>query len=159
MFYIVIDILFYLFLVAAIVAIVRYVKHWKTLKNLKSSGNPDLFLQAAKKYEGEGQNKAAFKWYEKAAQGGQAEALYELSRCYENSIGCTEDKSKAFQLCLSAAEKGVEKAQYRVGCCYEHGIGTETNIDQALFWYEEAQKNGNRIVASRIEKLKAKKNQ
>ena len=70
MFYIVIDILFYLFLVAAIVAIVRYVKHWKTLKNLKSSGNPDLFLQAAKKYEGEGQNKAAFKWYEKAAQGG-----------------------------------------------------------------------------------------
>ena len=153
--FLLIEILFFVVLVSTIVGIVRIVREKRELKRLTSSNNPTLYIKAAKQYESDGKYKKAFELYEKAAQGGEAEALYELSCCYDESKGCARDNNKAFQLCLSAAEKGVERAQFRIGCCYEKGIGTEIDLDKALFWYEEALKNGNRIVAPKIKRLRS----
>ncbi len=55
---------------------------------------------------------------------------------------------KRFQEQLGKAKQGDFQAMYDVGRMYERGRGTETDINQALGWYEKAAKNGQNSNAS-----------
>ena len=55
---------------------------------------------------------------------------------------------KRFQEQLGKAKQGDTQAMYEVGRMYERGRGTETDINQALGWYEKAAKNGQNSDAS-----------
>ncbi len=54
---------------------------------------------------------AARTWFEKAVQGGSANARFNLALCYLYGKGVAEDKSRAFSLLREAASLGVESAQ------------------------------------------------
>jgi len=41
-----------------------------------------------------------------------------------------------------SAKNNYPLGQYHLGHCYDIGIGTETNIDQAIIWYQKASDNG-----------------
>ena len=122
---------------------------------MKASDDPVQYLMVAKHYHEEEKYKKAMEWFEKAAQGGQPEAFYELSLYYENDITKTgkPDAEKAFQCCLEAAKGGVEKAQYKVACYFEKGIGTAKDLEQALYWFKESMKNGNKLAAAKVKRM------
>lgn len=151
------TILFYVLLFAIVSTIVTIVTERQKINGWKASGNPANFFKVAQHYDKKGSYKDAMLWYEKAAEGGIVEALYELSLCYDLPKGCEKDSEKAFRLCLGAAKQGLEKAQYRVACGYENGLGTDKDLDQAIYWFEQASNNGNKIAANKLERLRAQR--
>ncbi len=86
------------------------------------------------------------------AQKGNAEANYQLGRCYENGWGDNEDDGKAAEWFGHAAQLGHSEAftrlrplaevksnleaQYQLGLCYKHGLGVQRDISLALKWLE-----------------------
>ena len=55
---------------------------------------------------------------------------------------------KRFEEQLKKARQGDNQAMYEVGRLYERGRGTETDINQALLWFEKAAQNGQNSDAS-----------
>ena len=63
--------------------------------------------------------------YREAAEQGDAEAQYNLGKCYDNGDGVKEDKKEAAKWYRKAAEQGDAEAQYNLGCCYDNGDGVK----------------------------------
>ena len=108
---------------------------------------------------------------QRAAEEGDAKALYKLglyhlngvgteksrdkaSDCFNRSaalnhgsamymLGCLEkDVVKAFEWFQKGAEQGCAQAQNNLGICYESGRGTPRNADKAFLWYSKAAESG-----------------
>ena len=78
-------------------------------------------------------------WFQKSFEGGNLQALYMLSYCYEMGFGVQQNISKALELLLDAAERGNVQAQNRVAICYGKGqLGLQKDEKQAIVWYEKA---------------------
>ena len=54
---------------------------------------------------------------EKAAEQGDAQAQYELGRCYNAGDKVPKDNAIAAQWYAKAAEQGHTDAQFNLGCC------------------------------------------
>ena len=128
-------------------------------KRLKNSGETEKVFEAGKLYDSLKKYYKSFECYEQAAQKGHIKAMYELVLCYDFPKGCKQDYSKAFELCLTLAKKGLPEAMYRVGMYFEHGIGTYKDTEMAIYWYNEAIKNGNKLAERRLRAIFAPKNQ
>ena len=61
--------------------------------------------------------------YLNSASKGDADSQYYAALMYENGVGASADRSKAFEWYKKAAEQGHVKAQCNLGNCYEKGIG------------------------------------
>ena len=61
-----------------------------------------------------------------------------------------ESWNQVFNFQMKLAEKGNVKAQYILGEMFEKGRGTEKNIETAISWYRQAEKNGHKKAAKRI---------
>jgi len=72
---------------------------------------------------------------QKKANGGDAEAMCELGRCYRNGIGTKVDKQQADAWTQKAASNGCVRA---VGLCYQFGYGVATNMTTAVQLYRKA---------------------
>ncbi len=99
----------------------------------------------------------AFSWFEKAAERGDAEALYALSRCYLAGEGTAAHLEKGRALLKEAAEKGAFAAQYDLAMLYYHGYGEKAasyitpgyvaqDFDQAVFWLQKAASQGDAMA-------------
>ena len=60
----------------------------------------------------------AFRWYNKAARQGNADAQKHLGSCYYNGEGIPQNHTEAVKWYLKAAEQGNVDAQYNLGICY-----------------------------------------
>lgn len=92
-------------------------------KSKKNYEKIDQLLPAAEKgdkkaqyelaglYQKEEEKDNAFKWYEKAAQNGSVDAMYELGVCYNNGSGVTPDVGKGKDWLRKAAAKGHKGAK------------------------------------------------
>ncbi|CAL8108105.1 unnamed protein product [Orchesella dallaii] len=103
----------------------------------------------------------AFQYYEKAANAGNAEGIYNLGLCYAKPKGVSQDLSKAYDLYLRAANMppditsnikmiGVSQAQHSLGLMYEEGIYVERDYSQAVEWYTKAIENGSGNAANNL---------
>lgn len=81
------------------------------------------------------------------AEGGNAEAQYQLSRCYLLGKGVVEDDAAAFQWVTKAAERNHADAQFDLGARYYVGFGVKADQVQAGKWL---------ALAAKAEHLKAK---
>lgn len=92
--------------------------------------------------------KAAFVWFERAAEQGSVEALYELSGCYLRGEGTPPFPEKALELLKKAADAGYMLAQYDFGMLYLNGkiimTGKEIPKDEVLAvkWLLKAAEQG-----------------
>lgn len=95
-------------------------------------------------------------WYRQAADQGNPEAEYSLSRWYR--IGCdgviSRDESIACEWARKSAEQKFHKAQYVVGCFFEHGIGVSIDLAEAKVWYARSAAQGNKHAINRLKDLK-----
>lgn len=80
-------------------------------------------------------------WYQKSAQKGNEEGMFELGCAYDFGRGLNQNKNEAFKWYEKAAEKGHNQAMGYLGYAYRHGEGTEQNYQLAMEWYTKAAEN------------------
>ena len=61
--------------------------------------------------------------WKQSAEDGNAEAQYQLGRCYANGLGVEIDMVEAVRWFTLAAEQGMAMAQCALGNCYYYGYG------------------------------------
>jgi hypothetical protein len=86
-------------------------------------------------------------WFDKAAQGGIANAAYNLGVLYHQGLGVTKDLDTAIRWYESAAEMDHPEAQYNLGIAYIEGIGVEYDPAVASLHFESAAQKGVREAA------------
>lgn len=108
-------------------------------------------------YSGEGVEQdyeKAEMWLRKAAEQGDALALYNLGELYYETLFCVDAEQfgcrsrKALDSFRLAAEKGNVNAMFRIGNCYGLGYGTHQNIEEASKWFRKAAELGH-VLAQR----------
>src|SRR3954471_4744933 len=72
--------------------------------------------------------KKNFHQYQKAAEGGNVEAMSDLAFCYDNGEGTEKDLGKAFHWYQKAVEGGNEEVMSNLAFCYYNGEGTEKDL-------------------------------
>jgi len=76
--------------------------------------------------------KEAFKWIDKSAGLGNADAINALAGLYRLGVGVDKNEQKAFQLMTKAAESQNVGALYRLSDYYRYGIGGNPDKDKSL---------------------------
>jgi hypothetical protein len=79
----------------------------------------------------------------KAAEQGDAEALYYLGSLYVSGDGVLHDDKQAFEWIRKAANQGLAGAQALLGLMYVKGKGVPQDDKQAGEWYKKAVEQGN----------------
>jgi localization factor PodJL len=81
-------------------------------------------------------------WYERAARGGLAPALFRLGALYEKGNGVARDLNEARRLYLAAAEKGNANAMHNIGVLYAEGIDGKPDFKAAADWFRKSASRG-----------------
>ena len=85
----------------------------------------------------------AARYYEQAANLGEAWGAYNLAGCYLNGNGVPHNEENAFAYYQQAAEAELADGMNELAGCYANGIGTRQDDEKALFWYQKAAEKGN----------------
>lgn len=72
-------------------------------------------------YLNEGDVKTALPFFERAAKGGNKQALLSLSKLYDQGIGVEKNSEISFKYLKSAAESGASDAEYFLSFCLSQG--------------------------------------
>lgn len=93
---------------------------------------------------------AAYEIMKEEAENGNALAMYDVARMYQQGIHVELDETKAdewylksfhaFHYSVQRAEKEKHRAylEYRIGKLYQYGLGTEENFEKAAEWFGRA---------------------
>ena len=100
-----------------------------------------IYSEIYEDYEGNEEEQIkelSFYWAKKSAEQNNLDGIIRLGMCYEDGIGCDEDKNKALNYYLQAANDGCVRGNCIVASCYEDGIGCEKNEEKAFEYYLKA---------------------
>lgn len=86
----------------------------------------------------------AVKWYQKAADLGNAIAQYYLGEMYAKGRGVAQNDIEALKWYRRSAEQGYDIAQYNIGIYYKEGKCVPTDLEQAQHWFQNAAAQGNK---------------
>lgn len=128
------------------------------LRKAANLGLPKAQFVLAKMYEmGEGGLKKdpteARRWYERAAQGGDASAMHNVGLFASRGQGGPQNWTTAANWFRKAAEAGLVDSQFNMGRLYEKGTGVAQNPAEAYRWYLIAARAGDgeaRTQATRL---------
>ena len=126
----------------------------KKLK-LAKAGDEDAQVAVGKAYEQGGDtgiNRVeAAKWYGKAADQGNVEAMFRLARLVsEGAQGVKKNLELAAKLYESAARQGHVEAQNWLGYSYQHGYGIQQSDASAIEWYKKAADAGLAVAQNNL---------
>ncbi|MBQ9715853.1 MAG: SEL1-like repeat protein [Clostridia bacterium] len=76
------------------------------------------------------------------AQQGDAQAQFELARCYYNGDKIEQDYQKALDWFKKSAEQGHAEAQFEFGLCYYDGCLVKQDAKKAVEWLEKSAEQG-----------------
>ena len=100
--------------------------------------NIDMDYQAGNKFYEKKDYANALTFFQRAADGGNADALNNLGVMYHYGEGVTKDYTKAAELYRKAAEKNHAKALYNLGILYQD----KDDFASAAYWYGKAVEQG-----------------
>ena len=83
------------------------------------------------------------KWYKKAADAGNANAMNNIGIMYNNGAGITQDYKNAMKWYKKAADAGNANAMNNIGIMYKNGEGVTRDYKNAMKWYKKAANIGN----------------
>ena len=78
----------------------------------------------------------------KSANGGNAEAQYNLGVMYDNGQGVPQDYERAAKWYQKAADQGLAHAQTNLGLLYDNGRDVPQDYELARIWYQKAADQG-----------------
>ena len=84
----------------------------------------------------------AVKWYQKAADQGDARGQCTLGYCFEFGKGVTKDEVDAVKWYRKAADQGDAQGQCNLGTCFALGKGVTKDEVEAVKWYRKAADRG-----------------
>lgn len=87
------------------------------------------------------------------AEGGDADAQWQMGVRYHDGEGVAHDDAQAVQWFLRAAEQGNTAAEGALGAYYWRGRGVSEDLSKAYFWSAIAMAQGDEISKSRVEGL------
>lgn len=73
---------------------------------------------------------------------GDAQAMLNLGRFYEQGIGVARNYSKALEWYVKASEQGLAEASYFAGASYEIGQGDQADLIKAADYFEKSAQEG-----------------
>ena len=82
--------------------------------------------------------KKAFEFFLKSAEGGYKPALSMVGYCYKYGVGISKDESKPFELYLKAAKKGDGYSQNLVANYYNNGKYVPKSEEKVFYWNRKA---------------------
>mmetsp|Transcript_2578 Transcript_2578/g.3718 ORF Transcript_2578/g.3718 Transcript_2578/m.3718 type:complete len:1461 (+) Transcript_2578:162-4544(+) len=82
------------------------------------------------------------KWWKRAAEQGNKEALHMMGLIHEAGRGRPRDLMKAVEYHQKAAKKGQIQSQTRLAEYYEQGLGIEKDLSKSFYWYSQAADQG-----------------
>jgi localization factor PodJL len=97
----------------------------------------------------------ARRWTERAAQGGDPAAMYNLASYLYAGDGGPKDPTGAVEWFRKAAERGVVNSQYNLAQLYETGHGVTKNLSEAYKWYLVAAAAGDPESKTNLQSLKS----
>ncbi len=80
----------------------------------------------------------AFRWFTKAADKGNSDAMHALGMCHLMGHVTVRDSAKASEWFRKSAELGNPDAQNNLGNCYSNGDGVPADLEQAAHWWMQA---------------------
>lgn len=83
----------------------------------------------------------AFEYFEKAANAGSAEAMYDLGYLYYSGEGVEKSYDLALKWYEKAADLGNLRAMYKLGLFYEQ-VDDRKDFEKAVLWYQKAADKG-----------------
>ena len=86
------------------------------------------------------------KWYQKAADQGNAGAQHNLGWMYYDGRGVEQDFKEASKWYQKAAEQGHWESQINLGIAYQGGQGVAKDIINAYIWFTIASSNGSKLA-------------
>jgi uncharacterized protein len=98
----------------------------------------------------------AFKLQERAADLGDADAMFELYAQLQTGLGVPKDERRAFQAVKRAAEAGQARALYNMGAFYASGVNVPKDLAKAAEWYKRASDAGNLRATTTLALMYAK---
>jgi hypothetical protein len=93
---------------------------------------------------------AALRFFQLAADAGDANAHFGLGRAHDLGLGVPRDASKAFAHYTIAASAGNADAQYAVGLAYAKGDGVDVDLAAAAAAYLQAAEQGSASAAREL---------
>ena len=130
--------------------------HW--FSQAEKLGNTNAAYQLGKIAFENNDIENAIKHFQYAAQGNISNAWFDLAKIHSNESYAHYDVAKA-QLCYSNAlnlyitdynQNPNDYIAYRLGNMYLKGLGTDMNINQAIYWFSEAEKFENANAAYQL---------
>jgi hypothetical protein len=86
--------------------------------------------------------KEAMKWFNKAAERGDTNALNWLGNMYQDGKGVSVNYEEALRLYTKAAARGNASAMNNLGTMYNRGQGVDVNFKEAMKWFNKAAERG-----------------
>jgi localization factor PodJL len=131
------------------------------MQKVANLGYPRAQFYLAKLYEnGESGLKKdlgeARRWTERAARGGEREAMHNFALQQFFGDGGPKDPVGAAQWFRRAADLGLVDSQYNLARLYEDGVGVNRNGAEAYKWYLIAARSGDPDSKASAERVKAK---
>ena len=93
-------------------------------------------------------------WTEKAATGGNTNAMHDIAVFYADGEGGPQSYAAAAEWFRKAADYGVVDSQYNLALLYENGLGISPSQTEALYWYEIAAANGDASAPGNVATLR-----
>jgi len=84
----------------------------------------------------------ALQWYQKAADGGNADAMFNLGSLHMMGLGVPVDYQAAIRWFRAAADRGDARAMNQIGALYGEGRGVQRDYAEALRWIRKAADEG-----------------
>jgi localization factor PodJL len=131
------------------------------LKSIAEAGYTPAQVQLAQLYEngqaGVVKNLGeARRWTQRAAEGGERMAMYNLGLDYFYGTGGPQDLPAAARWFRKAAEQGLTDAQYNLGMLYQAGSGVDRDLAEAYKWFSIAAEGGDAPARESAVSLEAK---
>lgn len=85
-------------------------------------------------------------WHRKAADKGNAKAMFKLGLAYGYGYGVPENDSEAVYWYRKAADKGNVKAMSKLGFTYYYAIGVPKSYSDSVYWFRKAADKGDGVA-------------
>ena len=103
------------------------------------------------------ENEEAVKWYQIAADTGDAEAEHGLAEMYAAGDGIAQNNSEALRLFTSSANKGFKPSVRIMAAAYEEGeMGVRADYEKAREWLEKGIQLGDQWSIKRLSQAYAR---
>jgi TPR repeat protein len=98
----------------------------------------------------------AVSWFQRAAQGGSAEARNRLGELWAAGVNGEPDPKEAARWYRRAALQGLATAQFNLGRALERGEGVEQNAIEAWAWYRLASDRGDTQAKQALQQVQTR---